>query len=131
VKHTREKNKDHVSGTERTSFLACPPHSLLAKRRRPTCSQLHDGRNHPFFLFSLFYSILSFFSFLLILTAEKIRRSCDGTSKSEQRKCSACKYSNCTIHLFLFSFSSCFLFLFSRYIFFLPSRSKNLKVPRC
>jgi chromosome segregation ATPase len=38
VRRIRERNKDHVSGIEKESLVGCPPHSLLAKRRRPTCS---------------------------------------------------------------------------------------------
>jgi hypothetical protein len=111
---------------ERAFLLARLIHCQRSEGDRP----VHNCMMEEIILFFLFPLFYSFFSFLLMLTAEKIRRSCNGTSKSEQRKCSTCEYLNCTIHLF-FSFSSCFLFLFSRYIFFLPSRSKKLKVPQC
>ncbi len=86
---------------ERAFLLARLIHCQRSEGDRPVHNCMME-ETILFFLFSLFYSILSFFSFLLILTAEKIRRSCNGTSKSEQRKCSACKYLNCTIHLFFF-----------------------------
>ena len=97
----------------------------------PTCSQLYVMRTRILLLFFLFYSL--FFPFFLMLTAEKIRRSCYGTNKSEQRKCSACKYLNYTIHHHLFLLLLLFCF-FSRDTFFfpsLPSRSKSSRVPQC
>jgi hypothetical protein len=110
---------------ELACFLARLIHCQRSEGDRPVhdCMMMMETILSFFFFYSI---LLLFFFFLPTSTAEKIRRSGNGTSKSEQRKCSACKYLNYTIHLFLF-----LLFLCSRYIFFLPSRSKSLRVPQC
>ncbi len=81
---------------ERAFFFARLIHCQWSEGDRP----VHNCMMGKTILFFYFF-ILFFFPFLPMLIAEKIRRSCNGTNKSEQRKRSACKYLNCIIHLFL------------------------------
>jgi hypothetical protein len=118
---------------ELACFLARLIHCQRSEGDRPVhdCMMMMETILSFFFFYSI---LLLFFFFLPTSTAEKIRRSGNGTSKSEQRKCSACKYLNCTIHFFFFPalhFVSPSLISILEIHFFLPSRSKSSRVPQC